>query len=101
MSLQYQHGHNQLLYQSDPTVASTLNSIRDHVYNATCNHLNRRVRIQTLDGHTYEGMIVHVDNRHMYLRVSPPPGQRLFFGPSDAAILTLVLFELLVIVLLS
>jgi hypothetical protein len=101
MSMQHPAGQNHVLYQSDPTVASTLKTIRDRVYNNTSSHVNRRVRVQTLDGNTYEGVIVHVDNRHVYLRASHPSGQRALFGPSEAAILTLVLFELLVIVLLA
>ncbi|MFC5528181.1 hypothetical protein [Cohnella yongneupensis] len=120
----------QVLYQSDSNKASTLKSIRDRVHQICSTHVNRLVRVQTLDGHTYEGVIVHTDGQHVRLMVSAPSGHRFFgpgfgfggpgfggpgfggpgfggppfFGPSaaasEAAILTLVLFELLVIVLL-
>ncbi|MDI4645864.1 hypothetical protein [Cohnella hashimotonis] len=99
--MSYQATHEKVLFQADPDAASTLRSIRDRIFQVSNSHLNRRVRVQTLDGHTYEGVIAHVDSGHVYLRIPSPPGQRAFFGPSDAAILTLVLFELLVIVLLA
>lgn len=101
MSYQYPATQERVLFQADPNVVTTLRSIRDHVYQISSTHVNRRVRVQTLDGNTYEGVIVHVDRRHVYIRASHPSGQRTFFGPSEAAILTLVLFELLVIVLLA
>lgn len=101
MSYQYPATQERVLYQADPNVVTTLMSIRDRVYRISSTLVNRRVRVQTLDGNTYEGVIVHVDRGHVYIRVSHPSGQRAFFGPSEAAILTLVLFELLVIVLLA
>ncbi|BBI33829.1 hypothetical protein KCTCHS21_32280 [Cohnella abietis] len=101
MSYQYPATQERVLYHADPNVVTTLRSIRDRVYQISSTHLNQRVHVQTLDGNTYEGVIVHVDSRHVCIRVSQPSGQRAFFGPSEAAILTLVLFELLVIVLLA
>lgn len=101
MSFQHPVAQERVLYQADPGAVTTLRSIRDRIYHVSNTHLNRRVRVQTLDGKSYEGVIVHVDTGHMYLRVSTPSGHRAFFGPSEAAILTLVLFELLVIVLLA
>jgi hypothetical protein len=101
MSYQYPATQEQVLYQADPNAVTTLRSIRDRVYQISSTYIHRRVRVQTLDGNTYEGVIVHVDSKHVYIRVSHPSGQRAFFGPSEAAILTLVLFELLVIVLLA
>ncbi|MNI10965.1 hypothetical protein D3C73_640940 [compost metagenome] len=101
MSFQYSATHHQVLYQADPDVVHTLRSIRNRIHQICSSHANRLVRIQTIDGHVYEGVIVNCDSGHVYLRVSNPGVQRAFFGPSDAAILTLVLFELLVIVLLS
>ncbi|WP_271754325.1 hypothetical protein [Cohnella sp. JJ-181] len=101
MSYQYPATHEHVLFQADPNAVTTLRSIRDRIYHVSSTHVDRRVRVQTLDGNIYEGTIVHVDRGHVYLKVSPPSGQRAFFGPSEAAILTLVLFELLVIVLLA
>lgn len=113
MSMQYPTTTHQVLYQADPNVTTTLKSVRDRIHHILSTHVNRLVRVQTLDGHTYEGVIVHSDSRHVHLRVSTPSGHRSFgpgpffgpsphfVGPSEAAILTLVLFELLVIVLLA
>lgn len=102
MNYPYPATREQVLYQADPNAVATLWSIRDRTYQVSNANKDRLVRVHTLDGHTYEGVIVNVDSRHVYLRPSHPAGQRgFFFGPSEAAILTLVLFELLVIVLLA
>ncbi|MFD0672672.1 hypothetical protein [Cohnella sp. GCM10027633] len=69
-----------VLYQSDSNKASALKSIRDHVHQIICAHVNRMVRVQTLDGLTFEGMIVGTDGHHVQLRVANPSGQR-FLGP--------------------
>ncbi|TVX95183.1 hypothetical protein [Cohnella terricola] len=98
----------QVLYQADPNAVSSLRSLRDRIHHICGMHTNRTVRVQTLDGNIYEGVIVQSDSQHVYLKVANTPGYRaylesrgLFFGPTDFAILTLVLFELLVIVLLA
>lgn len=101
MSLQYPAAQHQVLYHADQNAAHTLRSIRNRIHHICSTHVNRLVRIQTLDGHVYEGVIVSCDHGHLYLRASHPGVDRPFFGPSEAAILTLVLFELLVIVLLA
>lgn len=101
MSFQNPAIHHQVLYQADPNIIQTLKSIRNRIHHICSTHVNRLVRIQTLDGHVYEGVIVRCDSGHVYLRVSHPGVHRAFYGPSSETILTLVLFELLVIVLLS
>lgn len=122
MSIQYPQQQARILYQADPDVATNLWAIRDRIRHICKTYANQWVRVQTLDGHTYEGVIVQCDNGHVYLRCVHPSGERSFFGPSpfgpgpffgpsplqglssyyaDQAILTLVLFELLVIVLLA
>ena len=59
--------------------------------------MNRNVRVQTMDGHTYEGVVVGSDGCHLHLMTE----DSRFFGPYAASsILTLVLYELLVITLL-
>src|SRR5690242_4841053 len=107
MSIQYPE-QQQVLYQADPNVASTLKSIRERMHHICSTYVNRLVRVQTLDGTTYEGVIVRCDNGLIYLRVSNSPGYRQLLGPgpsygfnpyglssyfaSQDAILTLVLF---------
>jgi len=107
MMYAYPAARDQVLYQASPEWAAPLKSIRDRIHRICNAHLHRSVRVQTLDGHTYEGVIVHTDKHHVYLKVATSPADPSspwesgrFFGPSDFAILTLVLFELLVIVLL-
>ncbi|MFD1773493.1 hypothetical protein [Paenibacillus rhizophilus] len=101
MNVQYPAMQQQVLYQAEPSSVQTLKSIQDRTHHICKTYINRRVRIQTLSGHVHEGVIVGCDDRLLYLRISKPGIHRAFYGPSDEAILTLVLFELLVIVLLS
>ncbi|OMF23239.1 hypothetical protein BK133_24640 [Paenibacillus sp. FSL H8-0548] len=66
------------------------------------NHMNCRVRVHTCDGRYYEGVIVKMENNHLYLR--PTGGNRdsrkaytsLWFG---GGLLALSLFALLAIAL--
>jgi hypothetical protein len=57
--------------------------------------MNRAVRVQTLDGHIYEGIVIGSNNSYLHIMTR----NARFLGPSNA-ILTLVLYELLVITLL-
>ncbi|MBH5318679.1 acetyl-CoA acetyltransferase [Paenibacillus sp. GSMTC-2017] len=61
-------------------------------------HMHKHVRVQTLDGHIYEGMILHVDRSILYLQIMMQD-PRSFVNPYNV-ILPLVLYELLVITLL-
>ncbi|MDO7905367.1 hypothetical protein Q5741_02940 [Paenibacillus sp. JX-17] len=106
MSIQHSENQYPILYQADPSAVTTLKSVRDRIHHICRTYVNRTVRIQTLDGYIYEGVIVQCDSGHVYLRIPSVSGQRALFGPSSfyasqEQILTLVLFELLVIVLLS
>ncbi|BBI35149.1 hypothetical protein KCTCHS21_45480 [Cohnella abietis] len=72
------------------------------MYHLCRKHINCRVRIHTCDGRCYEGVIVNVDDHHVFLRTSG--GVRVSawgfgFGPRDE-ILTLSLFTLLAIALI-
>lgn len=68
--------------------------------------MHRGVRVQTMDGNVYEGTIVQVDDRFLYLSVPQATQNRAFFpgafgfNPASNVILPLVLYELLVISLL-
>jgi len=92
----------QVLYQANPHTVQTLKSVRDHVRSIGQHYMNKKVRVQTIDGQTYEGTIVMVDPGHIYLAI--PAAPRGFWGPSASfynnAILPLVLYNLLVITLL-
>lgn len=105
MSLQPAGYQQQLLYRADPNVIQTYKSTRDHLNNICRQHMNQRVRIETMDGQVITGRIVNSQGGLIYLAVSDQGGQRAFFGSpyyygASEAILPLVLYELLVITLL-
>ncbi|MCY9692138.1 LSm family protein [Paenibacillus alginolyticus] len=100
------HPGPHFLFQADPNWQHMLRQKRDMILGALHPHIGRTIRVTTLEGHTYEGVLVNVDGHHAYLQVNPhghPHGQhRPIYTPAQFnQILTLVLFELLVIVLLA
>ncbi|GFZ81027.1 hypothetical protein GCM10008018_28160 [Paenibacillus marchantiophytorum] len=95
-----------VIYQSDSNWQHELMQKRDMLMGTLHPHVGRTLRVTTLDGHTYEGVLVNVDGHHVYLQVTSHGqhhGQhRPIYTPAQYnQIMTLVLFELLVIVLLS
>lgn len=65
-------------------------------------HMGRKVRITTIDGHTHEGVLINTDGHHVYLQMDHQGHQRPIYTPAQYnQIMTLVLFELLVILLLA
>jgi hypothetical protein len=101
-----------ILYQAAPGWSDQTRKIRHHlsIICGQCQH--RKVRVQTVDGTSYEGIVLGTDGCHLHLLVGPETrnpyaygydGQSArFFGPFGASsILTLVLYELLVIALLA
>lgn len=89
-----------VLYQADNQYVQNLKSVRHHLHNVCRQHVNQLVQVQTMDGQIVTGRILGCDRGLFYLGVQQHGGQRAFFGSSDEAILTLVLYELLVITLL-
>ncbi|OPH59463.1 hypothetical protein BC351_20980 [Paenibacillus ferrarius] len=94
------------MYQAEPNWQHTLKQKRDMMMGSLHPHVGRTIRVTTVDGHTHEGVLMNVDGHHAYLHVTPHNqyhGQhRPLYTPAQYnQILTLVLFELLVIVLLS
>ncbi|OCT16384.1 hypothetical protein A8709_02845 [Paenibacillus pectinilyticus] len=95
----------QTLYQADPAFVQSLSRTQQQLYDAGNKCMNRPVRIQMLNGQIHEGTISHMDDGHLYLRVSNP-NTRGFFNPwvpapvNNNVILPLVLYNLLVISLL-
>lgn len=94
-------GSGTVLYQADQAWTEHVKKHRQKLAGICGRHLNRPVRVQTIDGHTYEGTIVGTDGCHLHLMTRPTEHDHRFFGPYAAnSILTLVLYELLVITLL-
>ncbi|RUS49161.1 acetyl-CoA acetyltransferase [Cohnella sp. AR92] len=97
-------GSHTVLYKAENPWVEQVKKNRRHLSELCGRHYNRPVRVQTIDGHTYEGVIVGTDGCHLHLMTQPPQsapdGQRFYNPYQAAAITTLVLFELLVITLL-
>ena len=90
---------SRVVYRANPSIVNTLRAVREQAYNASRSVMHQRVRIQTVDGQVYEGVIVNVDRNHVYLRVPAMQGYGRQWG--NELIMTLVLYELLVITLLA
>jgi ABC-type nickel/cobalt efflux system permease component RcnA len=119
-----------VVYSASDSSLQAIRDKRDHVHQIGNQYANHHVRVQTIDGITYEGRIHHTDGAHLHLIVPGPPvhgghyhpwhGQqqhyhqqqghghghypvyRSLYGGSqyNDVILPLVLYELLVISLL-
>ncbi|WP_379163613.1 hypothetical protein [Paenibacillus sp. sgz5001063] len=95
-----------VLYQADQHYVQNLRSVRDHLHGICRQHVNQFVQVQTLDGQVFTGRIMGCDRGLFYLKVQHHEGQhhggqRAFYGSSiNDTILTLVLYEILVITLL-
>lgn len=96
----------QVVYQADPQAMKMVHSIQAKVNQLGRQLQGRRVRVQTADGHVFEGTIVNVDGNFLYLSVSQsqlPGHHRAWLGSAAAynnVVLPLVLYNLLVITLL-
>ncbi|EFM10378.1 hypothetical protein PaecuDRAFT_2814 [Paenibacillus curdlanolyticus YK9] len=91
------HDHQKVIYKADANHAKHVRDIRSKLNPVCGSYMHRHVCVETVDGHKYTGVIVHVDERCLYLQCAwqDPRG----FMPFNA-VLPLVLFELLVIALL-
>lgn len=88
-----------VIYEANPQHAALVQEVRERMLKHCGGHMHKHVRVQTVDGHIYEGMILHVDRSILYLQVTMQHDPRAFLNPYNA-ILPLVLYELLVITLL-
>jgi len=85
------------VYQADEHWCDQVRAARQQLSHICEQCKNRPVRVQTIDGYTYEGTVAGVSNGCLHLVVQ----DNRFFGPYAAnSILTLVLYELLVITLM-
>lgn len=95
----------QVLYSAEQTAVETLKAAKARLCDICEKHAGRLVRVETMDGLRYEGIIRHREGCVLYLELVMP-GHRAFWGPFlpgpaySSAILPLVLYELLVISLL-
>ncbi|MNH80658.1 hypothetical protein D3C87_580480 [compost metagenome] len=95
---------NQVVYQANPNMVQHLKGVKDQIRHICSIHLNRPVKVVTIDGYAYEGIIVSADDRFLYLSIAVQDDQRFLGAPGsyyyNNMILPLVLYELLVITLL-
>ncbi|WP_051236742.1 hypothetical protein [Paenibacillus pinihumi] len=97
----------QVIYNCHKDAVEHIKTHRDKINAALQQCANRPIRVQTIDGDTYEGYITDVKHGCLYLATSQPGHDNRAFNPFfpqnyyyNNVILPLVLFELLVIALL-
>ncbi|WP_274363995.1 acetyl-CoA acetyltransferase [Paenibacillus thermotolerans] len=98
----------QIVHQAQPEEVRTLQAIRQRMHSAVPACMHRRVRVQTIDGHVHEGVIVGIDGGIIYLDVEVSAGMSRafypfygpFYNPYYSVILPLALYDLLVLTLL-
>ncbi|MDT3426689.1 hypothetical protein J2Z22_002223 [Paenibacillus forsythiae] len=112
-------GPQTLIYQADPAALHHVKKVRESMHGSLKPYINRKVRIQTIDGVTHEGFISGIDEGHLYLTVTvaassttttttrgfynpyyPPYPPYYPVNPIGNVILPLVLYNLLAISLL-
>jgi len=99
---QYRSGGPQRLYQADAGWSEQVKSTRKKLAELCGKCMYRMVRVETVDGEVYEGMVVGTSGSHLYLAVR----DQRFFSPwgypfgYGSFILPLVLYDLLVLTLL-
>jgi hypothetical protein len=59
------------LFKADPTIVQHLKTAKSNLYQLCSQHIGRRVRVETIDGQTLEGVIVQLDENHLFLNVMP------------------------------
>lgn len=113
--------NSQLIYEANDEHVDMVKKIRETCHNLCSTHGHHPVRVQTVNGETYEGRIVHVDFYCLYLEVTPNARQFPFspyggygyggyggygggygggYNPYYSTVMPLVLFDLLTISLL-
>ena len=94
-----------VIYRADASTAESLRAMKKKLCEICDTYAGRMVRVQTLDGGVYDGIIRHHEGCVLYLEMDSP-GYRAFwnpylmFNPYANVILPLVLYELLAISLL-
>ncbi|MCE5171689.1 acetyl-CoA acetyltransferase [Paenibacillus profundus] len=84
-------------------MVQAMHSAREKVHHVCNMYKDRHVRVQTVDGQVYDGVISNVDRDYLYLHTQHPMPQRSLYGSyyfNNDVILPLVLYNLLVISLL-
>ncbi|WP_246021069.1 hypothetical protein [Paenibacillus lentus] len=70
--------NKQVVYQANSNAVQTMKNMKDQLHKLSKQYANRPVRIQTLDGISYEGVLSHTDGGLLFLVI---PGQQT--GPDS------------------
>ncbi|MCC2685893.1 MAG: hypothetical protein K0R75_2792 [Paenibacillaceae bacterium] len=102
MSFQMAKPEPHVIYKADSHITQNLRAVRDRLRDICRRHANQYVRIETMDGQTIVGRIVNCQDGLLHVAVPHQGGHRPYFGNPyyNETIMTLVLYELLVITLL-
>ncbi|MFD3257929.1 hypothetical protein ACE3MQ_04870 [Paenibacillus lentus] len=71
--------YKQVVYQANPNAVQTMKGMKDQLHKIGKQYANRPVRVQTVDGVTYEGLLSHADGGLLFLVI---PGQQTGGDPS-------------------
>ncbi|MEO3944898.1 hypothetical protein [Gorillibacterium sp. CAU 1737] len=99
MSMQMTGNTEHTLYQMNPETMNGMKTMREHMHHMCKQHQNQMVRVETMDGDVFEGILMGSEKGVLYLK-QPGSDTSNRYNPYSDAILALVLFELLVITLL-
>lgn len=104
-----QEGRNEVVYQANEQTVKVLQQVTTEVHTICKQYSGKFVRVQTVDGLTYEGKILYTHAGYLHLIVAGPEveANRGLFNPywnnynnNNNVVLPLVLYNLLVISLL-
>ena len=120
MDIETYSERNEPIFQMEPELAAKLKEHKNKAAHICGQHMHRPVKVHTVDGAMHEGVIVHIDERHLYLHLHPAsyrdavrpvfppygpfgpvPYGPFPYNPYASAIIPLTLFNLLTIALLA
>lgn len=100
----------QPIYELEANALEVMSKCKEKIHHVCSKHLHKHIRVQTVHGQFHEGILVHIDNYHIYLQMLPGYSRSLLPGPYpyyplynpyySNVILPLALFDLLTIALL-
>lgn len=70
--------YKQVVYQANPNALQTMKGMKEQLHKIGKQYANRPVRVQTVDGITYEGQLSHMDGGLLFLVI---PGQQTGWTP--------------------
>ncbi|GIQ70953.1 hypothetical protein DUZ99_06635 [Xylanibacillus composti] len=59
-----------VVYQADDSLVQSVRKMRDHCHSVGRHIVNRPVRVQTMDGQTFEGTVVKLEGGILYMQTN-------------------------------